>query len=48
MSWLQITFGRGRKANKDLGEVKRQRKKERQRIWLGKKGKRRERKRGAL
>jgi len=34
MSWLQITFGKGREANKDLGEVKRQRKKKRQRIWF--------------
>jgi len=47
MSWLLITFGRGREATKDLGEVKRQGQEgETENLVRKKKGVRRERKRG--
>jgi len=47
MSWLLITFGRGREATKDLGEVTRQGKEgETENLVRTKKGVRRERKRG--
>jgi len=47
MSCLQFTFGRGREAIKNLGELKRQRKeRETENLFRKKKGVRRERKKG--